>query len=261
VKSYPIMPKDLSADPEFNRLLQAQIVSATSLEQNYYTWKDLHFGAARNKLPDLKQLLDDLQKVVNAAQASHPGQLEDQFTDCTSNIFMANFDATSSRNAKGVAQYGGLSDLFSPNTDVLKSVVDACVGELNQHLGDPGITAAADAIEEARAAMLKDFSAIDQNLAAQKAANDIVFVKRTLNTLFKDLNIFSVSPVVVFDRASIGPAKGTLGGTRIGPGGGVRFEVVSYVNFTLGYAWNVNRHAGECKGALFFSIDVRELFH
>lgn len=261
LKSHPIMPKDLSADPEFNSLLQAQIVSATSLEQNYYSWKDSHFGAAWNKLPDLERLLDDLQKVVNTAQASHPGQLEDQFADCTSNIFTANFDATSSRNAKGVAQYGGLSDLLSPNTDDLKSVLDACVVELNQSLGDPGITSAAAAVDAARADMLKDFSAISQKLAAQKAANDIVFVKRTLNTLFKDLNIFSVSPVVVFDRASIGPENGTLGGTRIGPGGGVRFELVSSADFTLGYAWNVNHHAGEGKGALFFSIDVRDLFH
>jgi hypothetical protein len=140
-------------------------------------------------------------------------------------------------------------------------VQDACVGEVNQQLNDSGIRAAAAAVDAAGAAILSDFNAIDQKAAAQKAANDIAFVKRTLNTLFKDLNIFSVGPVAVFDAASIGPARGGLGGNRIGPGGGIRLELASYVNFTLGYAWNVDRQPGEGKGALFFSIGVRDLFH
>ena len=261
VKSHPIMPKDLSTDQEFDKLLHAQIVSAASVEQNYYTWKDTHFAAAFKKLPELKLLLEALQKAVDVAQATHSSQMLDQFSDCTSSIGVAAFDVTSSLQAKGVAQYGGLSALLPVDTDDLKSVQDACVGDLNQQLDDPAIRSAAAAVEAARAAILKDFEAIDQNLAAKKAANDVAFVNRTLNTLFKDLNIFSVSPVAVFDTASIGPAMGGLGGTRIGPGGGIRLELVSYVNFTLGYAWNVDRQPGEGKGALFFSVDVRDIFH
>jgi hypothetical protein len=38
-------------------------------------------------------------------------------------------------------------------------------------------------------------------------------------------------------------------------------ELASYVNFTAGYAWNVNRQPGEGKGALFFSLGVKDLFH
>lgn len=255
------MPKDLSTDSEFNKLLHAQIVSATSVEQNYYSWKDPHFGAALNRLPNLKQLLDALQSAVNTAQAAHPGQLQDQFTDCTTSIATANFDVTNTLSAKGSGQYGDLSALLPVDSDDLKSVQDACVGEVNRQLNDPGIQTAAAAVDAVRTALITDFNAIDQKLAAQKALNDIAFVNRTLNTLFKDLNIFSVSPVAVFDAAWIGPAKGVLGGNRIGPGAGVRFELASYVNFTMGYAWNVNRQPGEGKGALFFSIGIRELFH
>jgi hypothetical protein len=261
VKSHPIMPKDLSADQEFNRLLQAQIISAASVEQNYYSWKDPHFGAALNKLPDLKQLLDALQMAVNTVQAKLPGSLQGEIADCTTSIGVAAFDVTNTQAAKGLAQYGDLSALLPVDSDDLKSVEDTCEGELNQQLNDASIRTATAAVDAARTAILNDFNAIDQNLAAQKAANDIAFVSRTLNTLFKDLNIFSVSPVAVFDMASIGPAKGTLGGNRIGPGGGVRLELASYVNFTLGYAWNVNRQPGEGNGALFFSINVRDLFH
>jgi hypothetical protein len=208
-------------------------------------------------------LLDALQTATNAAQSAHPGQLPDQFGDCTVNIGTAAFYVQSALADKGVAQYGDLSALLPApaGSDALQEVQDACVGEVNQQLNDPGIRAAAAAVDASGAAILKDFNAIDQKGAARKAANDIAFVKRTLNTLFKDLNIFSVGPVAVFDAASIGPARGGLGGSRIGPGGGIRLELASYVNFTLGYAWNVDRQPGEGKGALFFSIGVRDLFH
>ena len=261
VKSVPIMPKDLSTDPELNKVLHAQIATAASVEQNYYSWKDPHFAVALSKLPNLKQLLETLQSAANAAQAAHPGQLQDQFADCTTNIATAAFDVNNALATNSSAQYGDLSALLPVDSDDLKSVQDGCVGEVNQQLNDPGIRAAAAAVDAARTSLLTEFNAINQKLAAQKAASDIAFVARTLNTLFKDLNIFSVSPVAVFDTAWIGPAKGALGGNRIGPGGGIRLELASYVNFTLGYAWNVYRQPGEGNGALFFSIGVRDLFH
>jgi hypothetical protein len=187
--------------------------------------------------------------------------LQDEFADCTTNIGTAAFDATNALAAKSSAQYGDLSALLPVDSDDLKSVQDACVEEVNRQWNDPGIKAAAAAVDAARTALWNDFSAIDQKLAAQKAAGDMAFVDRTLNTLFKELNIFSISPVAVFDTAWVGPAKGALGGNRIGPGGGIRLELASYVNFTVGYAWNVSRQPGEGKGALFFSIGVRDLFH
>jgi hypothetical protein len=244
VKSRPIVPKELSTDPEFNRLLHGEIVSATSVEQNYYTWKDPHFGAAMNQLPNLKKLLGALQSAVSPTQA-----------DCTDAIETAMFDVTSALAATGVAQYGDVSALLPVDSDDLQSVQAACTAD------DPAIQTAVAAVAAARASLIADFNAIDQKLAARKAANDIAFVDRTLNTLFHDLNLFSISPLAVFDTAWIGPAKGALGGNRIGPGGGLRLEIASSVDFTLGYAWNVNRQPGEGKGALFFSIGVRDLFH
>ena len=261
VKSRPIMPKALSADREVQELLNAQIVSAASVDQNYYTWKDPHFAAAYARLPQLNGLLDTLSKAVNAAQAAHPNQLADAFADCTTNLAVAQWDVTNALRDKGIGQYGSLSALLPAGSNDLQSVDDACVGEVNRQIGDPAIGAAASAVAGARAGLLADFQAIDQKLAARKAANDMAFVRRTLNTLFRDVNLFSVSPVAVFDSAWIGPAKGPLGGNRIGPGGGIRLAIASAVNFTLGYACNVERRPGEGAGALFFSIGVRDLFH
>jgi hypothetical protein len=89
----------------------------------------------------------------------------------------------------------------------------------------------------------------------------MAFVKQALHTLFKDVNLTSVSPVSIFDVAKIGPTSSTVDGTRYGPGGGVRLELASIVNFTAGYARNVNARPGEGSGAIFFSIGVRDLFH
>lgn len=89
----------------------------------------------------------------------------------------------------------------------------------------------------------------------------MAFVHRTLETLIKEVNIYSISPVAVFDVAHIGPATGGLGGTRYGPGGGIRFWLVSTFNFTLGYAWNPQHRPGEGPGAIFFSLETRDLFH
>jgi hypothetical protein len=262
IKSRPLMPKELSTDPEFKSLLDAQIVSATSVEQNYYAWKDPHFSAAYARISDLKQQLDTLQKAVSAAQKAHPDAAQDTFDDCTANIGGAAFDVDNLLKSKKSNQYGELMDLLPVGQDNwLGAIHDSCMGTLNQQLDDPGIKAAGAVVDAAQAAILNDFNSINQPLASDRAKADMAFVNRTLKTLFNDLNIFSVSPVVIFDVASIGPTNTAFGGTRIGPGGGVRFELASSVNFTLGYAWNVNQHPGEGKGALFFSINTRDIFH
>ena len=105
--------------------------------------------------------------------------------------------------------------------------------------------------------MLAEFKQIDENRAQKQATADMAFTRRTLNTLFNDVNIYSISPVFVFDVARIGPG----GGTRYGPGAGIRFELATTAHFTLGYAWNVTRGPGEGRGNIFFAIGVRDLFH
>jgi hypothetical protein len=262
VKHQPIIPKDLSTDPDFKPLLDAQIVSADSAEQNYYSWKDPNFAMAYAELPKLAALLDTLNNEVNAAQAAHPALLADEFAECSTQLFTASFNVKAARDEKKVAQYGDVAVLLPADPeDDLKAVHDSCAVALNGPLKDPAVTTGAADVDAEGAKMFGFFSSIDQKTAAAKAANDIAFVKRTLNTLFKDLNIFSIGPVLVFDAAKLGPAGGPLGGTRIGPGAGIRLELASYVNFTVGYAWNVNRQVNEDRGAFFFSIGTRDLFH
>jgi hypothetical protein len=88
----------------------------------------------------------------------------------------------------------------------------------------------------------------------------MAFTRRTLNTLLREMNIYSISPVFVFDVAKISPGSGRLGGLRYGPGAGLRLELASTVHFTAGYAWNIRQGPGEGSGTTFFAIGIRDLF-
>ena len=111
-----------------------------------------------------------------------------------------------------------------------------------------------------RTTLLTSLQRIDIPAAQKKAAADLSLARKTLKTLFTEINIVSLAPVVILDTAHIGPAPPQYGGTRIGPGGGLRLEVASSVDFTLGYAANIFRQPGEDHGAIFFSMRFRNLF-
>ena len=107
--------------------------------------------------------------------------------------------------------------------------------------------------------MESEFGQIDEAAAKKKAKDDMVFVRRTIETLLNDVNIYSVSPVFVFDAARLKSHNTSAGGMRYGPGLGLRLELVNAISFTGGYAWNVKSGPGEGRGSFFFSMEVRDI--
>ena len=79
---------------------------------------------------------------------------------------------------------------------------------------------------------------------------------RALDVFLNELNLYSIAPVAMFDIARVWPVGE---GVRYGIGPGLRLSLVN-VNFTFGYAYNPQRLPKEKHGALFFSLDVTELF-
>jgi hypothetical protein len=258
----PLMPPELAKDAEFQSLMEAQVVSASSTEQNYYATKDPHYQALVAFLPALQSALADLKQAVTKTQASRPGQLQPEFKSCTSAVNMAALRAKNAAAQKSLKQYGNILALLSADNteDRLNKVQLACAVQLNGDINDSGVGDSAAIVDEIRKQMEERYSQIDQEEARKKAAADMVFIRRTLQTLFNDLNIYSISPVAVMDVAYIGPSTNKLGGTRFGPGAGIRFELASSINFTVGYAWNVNSRPGEGHGAVFFGLAIRDLF-
>lgn len=258
-----LVPEELTNDPEFSSQLVGAMRSVTSTLQNYYASKDEHFGNTVKQLPAVQTALNDLKTAVTAAQTARPDDSTDLFKACTRALSGALRRVASAINPQSADQYGLVMFLLSNDPDEvqLDKVSQACGPNLNAAIADPAISSAAARVTTLRIGMLAEFNQIDQTAASKKATDDMKFTRRTLNTLFNDVNIYSISPVFVLDVARIGPASGGLGGTRYGPGGGVRFELASVAHFTLGYAWNVNRGPGEGRGNVFFTIGVRDLFH
>lgn len=153
---------------------------------------------------------------------------------------MAALRAKNAIQSNDVQQYGRLAALLSvdPEEDRLAKVAKACQGDLNTALEDPAIAASSTNLDHIRSGMEDEFLKIDQSKAEGKAKADMAFTRRTLNTLFHQVNIYSLSPVLIFDLAKISPESAGFGGVRYGLGGGLRLEFASTAHFTVGYAWN-----------------------
>ncbi|HEU4710484.1 MAG TPA: hypothetical protein VFS76_02910 [Pyrinomonadaceae bacterium] len=258
-----LVPEELTTDPEFSNQLQGAMTSVTSTLQNYYASKDPHYANVVAQLPAAQTALNDLKTAVAAAQAARPGQSVDLFKACTRAVSGASRRVASAITPQAADQYGLVMFLLSDDPDEVQllKASTTCGTDLNAVIADAAVGSASARVGTLRTEMLAEFNRIDQAKAAKQATADMAFTRRTLNTLFNDVNIYSISPVFVFDVARIGPASGGLGGTRYGPGGGIRFELASVAHFTLGYAWNVKRGPDEGRGNFFFAIGVRDLFH
>ncbi len=258
-----LVPEEITSDPEFQSQLQGAMTSVTSTLQNYYSSKDQRFANVVAQLPAAQTALNDLKTAVAAAQTAHNGQPANLFKTCTRAVTGALRRTASAITPQAADQYGLVMFLLSDDPDEIQllNVTQACGTDLNGAINDAAVAAASDRVGTLRTSMSAEFNKIDQNAAGKKAAADMAFTRRTLNTLFNDVNIYSISPVFVFDVARIGPVSGPIGGVRYGPGGGVRFELATVAHFTLGYAWNVRRGPDEGRGNVFFSIGIRDLFH
>jgi hypothetical protein len=142
--------------------------------------------------------------------------------------------------------------------DRLNKARSACLDTLNRELNDSTVAAAGEALEKIHVEMEREFSLIDQASALKQAESEMAYIKRTLNTILFELNFLSLGPVMMFDVAHLGPANARLG-TRYGIGGGLRFTLVSHVDFTIGYVANPKRVANERPGAFFFSMRFKDL--
>jgi len=256
-----LVPEELTTDDDFKSELEGAITTVTSTLQNYYSSKDPNYENVKSQLPAEQTALTDLKTVVANAQAAHANQFADLFKACTRAVNLGLRRMNDAISPTAGDQYSSIASVLDPDDSDLLKVNTACERDLNGALQDEALRAATARVESARKALTAQFAQIDQAKAEKKANDDMAFTRRSLNTLFKDVNIYSISPVFVFDVARIGPRSGSIGGTRYGPGGGIRLELATTAHFTLGYAVNVNRGPGEGRGNLFFAIGIRDLFY
>ena len=260
----PLIPPELSHDEEFKKVLNGQLKTATSLVQPDYAAKDPHFKLVAARLSDLETALANLQAAVDTAQTHIPDQFGPQFKACIRQINTGKRRAQGAAKSTSSQQYSDVQALFTADEgevdDLLAKVRTDCITTLNGQLKDERIAAAGEALEQIHSDMQREFALIDQDAASRQAENEMGYVKRTLNTILYELNLLSLGPVVMFDVAHIGPADSKVG-TRYGIGGGLRFTLVSHVDFTMGYVANPKRLSGERPGAFSFSMRFKDLLN
>jgi hypothetical protein len=270
---WPLVPTEVTGDKGFPAALDSAFTTSTSFLDVGYRTQDPHYVALAAHIPEVRSALGKLKRAVTAAQQGATPQTASLFKACTRFIGLATVRADSAFRNKGEVQYGAIGELLpdelspgeAPKPDpkekrnLLHRIHEACGTQLNGQINDPQIADAVNELETHRKAMESEFIAIDRKASAAKASAEMAYPKATLNTLLYQVNLFSLSPVAIFDLAHLGPASSSLG-TRYAVGGGVRADLVSHVNFTIGYAVNPKRLPNEGKGALFFSMGLKNLF-
>ncbi len=262
---YPLVPSEVTNDKDFPQIMQDALNSSTSLLDVGYRTQDPQYRAMVAHLPEVQSALAALKQAVTAGQKTATPQTAPLYKECLHPMGQTTVRLTAAIKSKGQPQYGDIVALLQGDPDDpskenwLNKIHEACVNRLNAQVQDAAIAEPAGRLDALHTAMLSELAAIDLTVSHRLAETEMKFPKATMNTLLYQVNLFSLSPVVVFDVAHLGPANPSLG-TRYAAGGGVRLTLVSQVQFTLGYAANPKRLPGEGKGALFFSMDLRDLF-
>ena len=264
---FPLVPSEVTNNQDFRQQLSDAFDTIISTLDVGYRTKDKHYIAMVSNLPGVQSNLKALKEAVEISQTTATPQTAPLYKQCLSPIGRATVRVNAALQNNGQPQYGEVSELLQgepgqppdPRANWLNKIHQACVNELNAQVQDATIAGAARDLDALHSRMETEFAAIDRTAAARQAKADMVYPKATLNTLLYQVNLFSLSPVLVFDVAHLGPANSDLG-TRYAAGGGLRAALVSHVEFTLGYATNPKRLSHEGKGAMFFSIQLKNLF-
>ncbi len=252
----PLVATELAE--EFRPLLMGQFNGALNMLETTNHARNDHFKRLIVRLADVLEALEKLTSAVAAAEEAHPGEHEDLFEECTTNANTAARRARAAIEADNPeTKYSNVAVLLQVDEDLLATIHSACIEQLNAQLNDPAIAAPGAKLHEVHLDMENVFAA-GRAEARREAEAELMPAKRTLDSLLTELNVFSVSPVLGFDVARVGPAPSRVG-LRYGLGGGARVTLVNSVDFTAGYFANLRRLAGEPHGAFFFELRFRDI--
>jgi hypothetical protein len=259
----PLLPGEVTNSDDFQSQVDQQWdFNAAFLAANYIT-KDPKYRDVLTKLPAVRDALTGLKAALDAASGSVTAANKSLFDACVSAVRLAGRRLDTAikddPTASADVQYGFVAALLEEGREkALPKVVDACQ-KLSPALKNQSVAEAAKKVSDAFDDLETAYGNIDRNGAIKKANDELAFSKGVFNTIIHDLNVYSISPVFIFDTARIWPQTVGGQGLRYGVGGGIRLTLVSHANLTIGYARNLNRLPQEGSGALFFSVSITEL--
>lgn len=222
---------------------------------------------AQDKLSRATEILDRIEQELRAIPAGRSEDVSVRRRVARNFVERAKLDAGEAGGQQNARQ--GLNNLvegFEVAVSRLNGVIES-LANLEKPLVDAKLIEnwkklepEIDKLAALRKEMRQSLRKIPYTRPQLQAAEAVNYTGHMFDTIFRELNLVAVSPVVMFDVARIGPhTDPTYRGLRYGLGAGAKFSLVT-LDVTAGYSWNLNRRPGEGGGALVFSMDISDLF-
>jgi len=270
-----IIPKEIAEDPEFFPALESSKTSARNILVGAYLSKLNVFGPIIAQMDPVNADLTRLSAMLGTLPAEFPESVPEDTREALSDQRDLIKDSTkiiSTIISDKQNLSSKLRDLIKAGDSPTCMDDDSCsqlttlrfnLADFEKLLSDAGFSPAAVIAKEVRESLastqpvlVRELDTINTAEAERLADIDMKLVSATLDSFTKELNWIAVSPVAIFDVARVWPDRS---GVRYGVGGGLRLSLVNF-NVTMGYAVNPKRIAREPRGALFFTMDVTDIF-
>ena len=235
---YPLVPNEVRKDPQIRDAIEGLLTSAESI------------------IAALEKTRDEAHQALFATREAFQTTIEAVET----RALALNLDKCADQAATMGARIADLrkSNFWAPFLDqptdpddvTLPSLQTACFTNAT----DSELLALATKVEAHRQNIATQISRIDIARTTAIARQQMSFPRRTVKTMIEDMDVFSISPVALFDVAYVSPRS------YYAVGGGLRITLASSVHFTLTYAYNPTRLKGEAPGTLLFSLGFINLF-
>ena len=258
----PMLPKELAtADPRFPGILNTPFHTAALSLANTYKIKDPEYirvsAAVSAKAVDLNKkltVLSDELKLIPAAVVAEP-TVTRSLKDIKRNLL-------STRGAASMIASKPDPQVVDQLVTGLLPTLSGFIQSLTTELRDAAQTDLALQIDQSLndvntlGSEIRDADDLPSKKYDDQAWQTLAPGHRAIDVFLHELNIYSISPVAIFDVARVWPVNE---GVHYGVGPGLRLSLVN-ANFTISYGFNPQRSDRESIGAIFFKLDVTSLF-
>jgi hypothetical protein len=258
----PLLPKELTAPgTQFPEVLNPGFHTAATALANRYKTNDPEYIKLVAQVPGQamelgKKLtaLSDMLKTVPSAFATQPATAK-LLKNISRNLL-------STRAAVGLISAGPDPQVMDQLATNLIPALSGLIAELTTSLRGASQGDLTNQLDS----LMNDIKTLGQEINApnnlpsakyeDEAWQKLTPGHRAIDVFLHQLNIYSISPVAIFDVAKVWPVNE---GVHYGVGPGLRLSLVN-TNFTFGYAFNPQPVGLEKAGAVFFKLDVTSLF-
>ena len=243
----PLLPDQVSREPDFKTALQIAENGALGTIISEYR---AEVTRTDGEVALLEPIIDAMPAIVSELERLEPEDSDADWFECQ--FITGDIERTA---RKLTTEPGALGQV----TAALETAIHTC--KEDQKIGNEQADNLFGGVRRLVEQMQDGYEARPEVIAAtERANNEFKPPKRAIDAFTNEMNLLSISPLVIFDAARIGPQPSSAGGgLRFGIGGGLRFGLASHVNFDIGYVVNPNPEPWEGRGALFFAMRFLEL--